>query len=67
MADQTQDRFLRLNEVRHRTGLSTSTIWRLERDGTFPLRVRIGGNSVAWSETEIIDWMNARLADRGAA
>lgn len=50
-------KFLRFEAVRDRTGLSRSTIWRLERRGEFPRHRRIAPNAVAWLEAEINDWM----------
>lgn len=52
------DRFLRLDEVRHVTGLGRNTIYRRIREGTFPKQVRIGPNSVAWRQSEISRWMS---------
>jgi hypothetical protein len=43
------------------------TIWRRERAGTFPRRVRIGVNSIAFIEEEIYRWQNARAAERTAS
>jgi prophage regulatory protein len=43
-------------------GLSDPTIWRMERDGKFPKRVRLGGNSCGWFESEVLKWM-AELAE----
>ncbi len=40
-------RFIRLKAVRDRTGLSRSTIWRLERRGDFPPHRQISANAVA--------------------
>jgi prophage regulatory protein len=54
-------RFLRFPAVRARTGLSRSTIWRLERHGGFPRHRRISPNAVAWVEQEVIDWMRAKV------
>lgn len=51
------DRFLRLKEVIHITGLSTATIYRRIKEGTFPKQIRIGPNSVAWRQSEIEQWM----------
>ena len=53
---------LRINEVREATGLSRTTIWRLERqpNGDFPKRLRLGPNSVGWSADEIKDWLESR-------
>ena len=48
---------LRGPEVVQRTGLSSTTIWRLERDGKFPRRRRISGNLVGWRSDEIEVWI----------
>lgn len=53
-------RILRKEEVADRTGLSKTTIWRLERDGDFPPRRRLGSNSVGWVEAEIDEWLKNR-------
>jgi prophage regulatory protein len=53
-------RLLRGEEVRHRVGLSRSSLWRLERLGGFPKRVRIGENSVGWFEHEVDAWLMGR-------
>jgi prophage regulatory protein len=50
-------RFLRFSAVRERTGLSRSTIWRLERRGVFPKHRRISSNAVAWLEQEVNEWV----------
>ena len=54
------DRFVRQPEVQRTTGLSRTTIWRLERTGKFPKRRRISSNSIAWLESEIVTWMAER-------
>ena len=59
---QVTDRFLREAEVRHITGLSRTTRWRLERDGKFPRKRRISENAVAWLASEIGSWMAERPA-----
>jgi prophage regulatory protein len=53
-------KFLRFHAVRDRTGLSRSTIWRLERRGEFPNHRRLSTNAVGWLEQEINEWMLAR-------
>ncbi|MBZ9781614.1 AlpA family transcriptional regulator [Pseudomonas sp. REP124] len=52
------DRFLRLDEVLHITGLGRNTIYRRIREGTFPKQIRIGPNSVAWRQSAIVKWMS---------
>ena len=54
------DRFLRLAEVRNLTGLSATTLWRLEQTGDFPKRCRLGPNCVGWRLTELSDWIDTR-------
>jgi prophage regulatory protein len=54
-------RFIRFTAVRDRTGLSRSTIWRLERQGEFPRHRRISSNAVGWLEQEVNEWVLARL------
>jgi prophage regulatory protein len=54
-------KFLRFSAVRERTGLSRSTIWRLERKGVFPKHRRISANAVGWLEQEVNDWVLWRV------
>lgn len=51
------DRFLAFKQVRELTSLSRSTVWRLEKEGKFPLRRQLGRKSVVWLESEILNWM----------
>jgi prophage regulatory protein len=57
-------RFIREAECRHRTSLSRSQRWRLEREGRFPARVPLSVRTFGWVETEIEDWIAARVAGR---
>jgi prophage regulatory protein len=59
--DAPPARLLRFPAVRERTGLSRSTIWRLERRGHFPRHRQISLNAVAWSEKEIVDWIQTKI------
>lgn len=54
-------RLLRFGDVRQRTGLSRSTIWRMERNGSFPKRVKASVNVVAWREDEVSEWIASRV------
>lgn len=54
-------RFLRFPAVRARTGLSRTTVWRLERQGDFPRHRRMSRNAVAWAEHEVADWIRSKL------
>lgn len=53
-------KLLRFPEVRELTGLSRSTVWRLERRGDFPKHHRIAPNVVAWLEDDVARWISLR-------
>jgi prophage regulatory protein len=53
-------RLIRFPSVHDRTGLSRSTVWRLERKGAFPRHRRISPNAVGWLEQEIEEWIQTR-------
>jgi prophage regulatory protein len=56
---------LRLDAVKHRTGLSRSTLYRLVKAGLFPRPIAIGGTRAkAWPSNEIDSWI-ARQIERG--
>lgn len=46
--------------------LSRVQLWRNERDGKFPKRVRMSAARHAWVESEIDDFIAARIAARDA-
>ena len=61
----TPDRIIRKPELRKRVPLSDPTIWRMEKEGKFPKRLRLGGNSCGWLESEVDAWMQSRADERG--
>ncbi|MBA3014963.1 MAG: AlpA family transcriptional regulator [Proteobacteria bacterium] len=64
---QAQTRILRKPELLAMVGLSDPTIWRMEKDGKFPKRIRLGGNSCGWISDEVDSWLEERMAERVAA
>lgn len=60
-------RFLRLAEVRARVGYGRATIYRLMAADQFPRSYSLGARAVAWLESEIDAWIEARIAGRNAA
>jgi prophage regulatory protein len=56
----TPVRLIRLRDVRYRTGLSRTTIWRLERRNAFPKHRQISSNAVGWIEHEVTAWIESR-------
>lgn len=51
-----EDRLLSWNRVRDLTGLSRSTVWRLQQAGEFPDPIRLSSNRVGWWESELTAW-----------
>ncbi|AYH12511.1 AlpA family transcriptional regulator [Pectobacterium parmentieri] len=56
---------IRLSGVMKKTGLRKSWIYLLMKQGEFPQTVKIGARSVAWVESEVNDWIAARISQRG--
>lgn len=57
---------LRLPEVRRRTGISRSELYRRVCAGTFPRPVKVGERASAWPAEEVDAWIAARVAERDA-
>ena len=51
---------VRLKDVCTLTGLSKTSIYRMEKEGQFPSRVKIGKRSVAWYSSDIDEFLNTR-------
>ena len=55
-------------ECKELTRLHPSTRWRLEQQGQFPRRFKIGNPTfngrIAWSRAEIMAWLAERMATR---
>jgi len=60
----TVKKFIVLPQVQEIVPYSASHIWRLERSGQFPQRVRLGANRVAWLKCEVDGWVESKLAAR---
>jgi predicted DNA-binding transcriptional regulator AlpA len=62
-------RFIRWPKLRKMFGddISRSTIDRWEKAATFPPRIQIGKNSVAWNLKEIEQWFQERSNTRQGA
>jgi prophage regulatory protein len=57
-------KILRKKEVREITGLGDTTLWRLEKMGKFPARLRLGGGAVGWIADEVEGWIEEKAAER---
>jgi len=54
------DKIIRSKEVQELTGLSRTTIWRLEREGKFPARVPLTASNVGWRLTDVQEWIRKK-------
>lgn len=63
---KTAQRIIRKPELIAMLGLSDPTIWRMEKAGRFPKRLRLGGNSCGWLQSEVDAWIQAKAAERVA-
>lgn len=54
---------LRRPAVQAAVGLSTSTIYAMMAEGTFPKPIRLGKRAVGWPESSIREWLSARKAE----
>jgi predicted DNA-binding transcriptional regulator AlpA len=52
-------------ERRRLVPFSDMHIWRLERIGKFPKRIKVGERRVGWDLDEVTAWIEVRKARRG--
>ena len=57
-------RLLTMEQICEFTTYTPQHIYRLERSGQFPVRLRMGGNRVAWLQTEFEVWFANRPRGR---
>jgi prophage regulatory protein len=62
---QTTGRVISAAERRRLVPFSDMHIWRLERAGKFPKRIKLGERRVGWDFHEVISWIEDRKARRG--
>ncbi|MNY00311.1 Prophage CP4-57 regulatory protein (AlpA) [compost metagenome] len=53
-------KILRKKDMLALTGVSATTLWRWERAGLLPKRVRLGPGAIGWIEEEIYAWLTTR-------
>ena len=64
MTSDTDERLLRLRDVKQKTGLGTSTIYRRIADRTLPAPRSLGPNTVRWLQSEIDAWIKSLPSSR---
>ena len=61
--NEVKSDFMMSDEVDARVPYSRAHLYRLEDQGEFPKRKRIGANRVAWVRSEIERWLADRMED----
>lgn len=70
---KTSTRIIRRKQVEALTGLSRNAIYdRITENGpyhdpTFPKPVKLGGRAIGFIESEVIEWIDSRIAERDKA
>ncbi|WP_421704999.1 helix-turn-helix transcriptional regulator [Aliiroseovarius sp.] len=57
-------RILSKRQLKELVLYSPQHVARLEKAGKFPRRVQLGPNRVGWVESEVLEWLERRLAAR---
>lgn len=60
------NKILRLKDVLETTGLSRATMYKMMTDGAFPKSISLGERSVGWLESEVQEWILAKIEERDA-
>ena len=67
-SDSTHPTVLRRRAVERRIGLKRSALYKAIAEGSFPRPVKLGRRAVGWLESEVSEWLRARIAEsRGVA
>ncbi|MGC2456703.1 MAG: AlpA family phage regulatory protein [Gallionellaceae bacterium] len=54
--------FYRLPTLKHRLGVSGSSIWAWVKAGKFPKPVKLSENCTAWNAVDVEAWAQSRIA-----
>jgi prophage regulatory protein len=57
-----KNQLIREDALRRLLSISHSTLFRWERDGHFPPRIKIGSSAVAWRLSDVEEWLRERTA-----
>jgi prophage regulatory protein len=57
----TENRFIRMPDLKSKVGLSKSQIYKLIQQGEFPRPIKLGDKIAVWTQSEIEEWMSSKL------
>jgi predicted DNA-binding transcriptional regulator AlpA len=61
------DEILRSPDPEQQIGVSRTTLWRWERAGHFPKRIKLAGRASGYLRSEVEKWLQDRAAERETA
>jgi prophage regulatory protein len=50
----------RVPEIEKLSGYQRSSLYRLEKRGLFPPRIKLGPRAIGWRRSEVLDWLANR-------
>jgi len=53
-------KLIRPNQLAEMLSVSTVTLWRMEKRGDLPPRIKISERAVGWRESDIEAWLNEK-------
>ena len=57
----SQNRFIRMPDLRQKVGLSKSQIYKLIQQGEFPEPVKLGRKVSVWTDSDVEEWMSKQV------
>lgn len=60
-------RLMRIREVLQLCGFSRTTLYREIKLHAFPAQVKLSARSVGWLQDDVMQWLDARITQRGPA
>lgn len=60
-------KMVRAHELAELLGIHIVTLFKWERRGLIPKRIKIGPNTTCWRESDILDWLERRAKETAAA
>jgi prophage regulatory protein len=61
----SEDRLIRLKELKRMIGLCPASIYNLINNGKFPKQIQLSERATAWRLSDINEWINSRPQSKG--
>lgn len=57
-----RDEIILWHELQGIVKLGRTTVWRLEKDGSFPKRIKLSPGRIGWKVSSVLEWIASREA-----